>query len=144
MLLQALESFRRYFKSESGSILPLAAGLLPVLVGVAGGGVDVGSWVMTKRNLQTAADAAVVAAAWEIANDYENYAEYAAIKEAQENGYKAEGNNELNLTIDNSSGVIVVTASIRQKADVYCHDRRQVGRPDRRQCLPMARLLPVR
>ncbi len=114
-----MKFLQRYFKSEAGSILPLTAGLLPVIIGAAGIGVDAGSWVMTKRNLQTAADAAVIAAAMEIANGFEDYARYSALKEAQKNGFDPGGNNTLNLVIDNSSGATIVTASIRQKAEVY-------------------------
>ncbi len=119
MGLELSAFIKRYIKSEAGSILPLTAGLLPVIVGAAGIGVDVGSWVMTKRSLQTAADAAVVAAAWEIANGHGDYAEFAGMKEARNNGFVDGGSNVLDLVIDDSSGATIVTARIRQKARVY-------------------------
>ncbi len=83
-----LESFlKQYFRQTAGAVLPIAALLLPVTLGMTALGVDTGYWVMNKRNLQTAADAAAMAAAFEIANGFSEKAEFAANKIAMENGY---------------------------------------------------------
>lgn len=52
-----------YLGDTRGAILPIAAILFPIIIGMVALGVDAGSWLITKRNLQNAADAAVLAAA---------------------------------------------------------------------------------
>ena len=53
-------------KRERGQILMLAALLLPVLLGMAGMAVDIGSYASDRRALQNAADAVALAAAQEL------------------------------------------------------------------------------
>ena len=50
-------------KSESGQVVVLAAGAMLVIIGMAALAVDVGSLYATRRNMQTAADAAAIAGA---------------------------------------------------------------------------------
>ena len=57
-----LEAFAR---DRSGGALVLVGLSLPVLFGAAALAVDLGSWYSSRRQYQTAADAAAVAAAWE-------------------------------------------------------------------------------
>lgn len=53
---------KKYLNGETASVLPLAALAFPVVLGMAGLGTDAGLWMAQKRSLQTAADAAVIAA----------------------------------------------------------------------------------
>ncbi len=65
--MQKILSKLAFFRSESGSVMTLASMIFPVVVGMAALGVDTSNWMMERRNLQTAADAAALAAAWEAA-----------------------------------------------------------------------------
>jgi putative Flp pilus-assembly TadE/G-like protein len=53
-------------RRERGQVIVFAAGLLPVLLGMAGMAVDVGSYASDRRQLQNAADAIALAAAQEL------------------------------------------------------------------------------
>lgn len=124
----------KYLRDITGSIMPLTAVMLPLILGMAGVGFDVSSWMMHRRDLQTAADAAAVAAAYELAgahgiylpddfdpDDEENtsYPEYAALKEAENNGFDSErGDLAVEIGIDDE-GRTMVTASLEQEDNVY-------------------------
>ena len=109
-----------YIKDKSGTIAVLAALAFPVVIGMAGVGLDASSWMMTRRDLQTASDAAAIAAAWEVANGYDEQAEGTATLEARKNGYNPDLQGELTLSVDiNDAGQTVVSASVRQEAPVY-------------------------
>jgi hypothetical protein len=126
--------WKNYLKDIAGSIMPLTAVMLPLILGMAGVGFDVSVWMMHRRDLQSAADAAAVAAAYELAgehgiylpenfdpDDEENtsYPEYAAIKEAEINGFNPErGELEVEISL-NDDGLTMVTASIEQQDHVY-------------------------
>ena len=56
-------------RCESGQAIVLVAGILVVLVGMAGLVIDVGSWYRADRRIQTAADAAALAGAQELPLD---------------------------------------------------------------------------
>lgn len=86
-----------YFKNNAGSVLPLAALTFPVVLGMVGLGTDASLWMAERRNLQTAADAAVVAAGWEMAQESESQMDFMAYKEAQTNGYEPGSNGVLDL-----------------------------------------------
>ena len=72
---------------EKGAIIPLFAIILPALIGALGLAVDTGSMYDETRRMQTAADAAAIAAAQEMRilnfDGYQN----AAISDATLNGY---------------------------------------------------------
>jgi Flp pilus assembly protein TadG len=119
----------KYFKNEDGSIIPMTALLMPLLLGMTGFGVDVSMWMMNKRSLQSAADAAAIAAALEIANGYadseagvdvgvtyDTYPEYAAIREAIRNGYDPD-RGDITITINDELTEVNVT--IAQEQDSY-------------------------
>ncbi len=89
----------KYRVQKDAAVLPIVALLMPVLLGMTALGIDTGYWVMNQRNLQTAADAAAMAAAFEIANGAEENAEFAATKEAMQNGYDPEDGDVLTLTV---------------------------------------------
>lgn len=67
MLAKFLASIRRarssFAKSEAGNVLLVTGLALPVLLGVAGLGVEGAGWYTARRAMQNAADAAAVAAA---------------------------------------------------------------------------------
>lgn len=77
----------RYIIDRKGAITVVSALMMPVILGFVGLGVDTSMWITQKRELQTAADAAALAAAHEISNGFADNAEAAALKEAQNNGY---------------------------------------------------------
>lgn len=114
--------FNRYIKSENGAVLPIAAFAFPLIFGMAGLGVDASSWMMQKRNLQTAADAAAIAGGWELSNGGSpEDVEYAALKEAEMNGYNPENEGaQLHITISESdNGNPTVQVDIEQAVDVW-------------------------
>ncbi len=57
------EMLRRRRGEDRGSVAVLVALLLPLMMGMAGLAVDVGSWYLTQAQLQAAADAAALAGA---------------------------------------------------------------------------------
>src|SRR3569833_432230 len=63
LLMQRLTAFRRFGRDESGSNVILTALLMPVLVGTAGLGTEVGWWYYKHKNMQSAADSGAVSAA---------------------------------------------------------------------------------
>ncbi|PWC52787.1 pilus assembly protein TadG-related protein [Azospirillum sp. TSO22-1] len=71
---------------ESGAVVVVVALMLTVLMGLLGVGVEVGSWYMTRRSLQTAADAAAIAGALEEARGAAARVTAAARQEAARNG----------------------------------------------------------
>lgn len=119
-LKKATGSIFQYITNKCGSVMPLAALAIPMVMGMAGIGVDAGMWAMDKRNLQTAADAAAMAGAWEVLNDLENNADAAALQEAINNGYDQAADGVFELVIEeDADGNTVVTANITQAAEVY-------------------------
>ena len=56
-------------RRERGQVLMMAALLLPVLLGMAGMAVDVGSYASDRRQLQNAADSIALAAAQELPDE---------------------------------------------------------------------------
>lgn len=55
--------FRHFVRDESGSYVILSAMLMPVLVGAASLGTEVGWWLYKHKNMQSAADSGAVSAA---------------------------------------------------------------------------------
>jgi Flp pilus assembly protein TadG len=53
----------RFWRDESGSYITVVALLMPVLIGTAGLGTEVGWWLYKHKNLQSAADSGAVSAA---------------------------------------------------------------------------------
>ncbi|MGH6931920.1 MAG: pilus assembly protein TadG-related protein [Dongiaceae bacterium] len=54
----------RYLRDRRGAVAIIYAAVLPGLVGLVGLGVETGYWYVSKRNLQTEADAAALGGAW--------------------------------------------------------------------------------
>jgi Flp pilus assembly protein TadG len=55
--------FQKFIRDQSGSYVTLCALLMPVLVGTAGLGTEVGYWYYKHKNMQSAADSGAVSAA---------------------------------------------------------------------------------
>lgn len=99
----------------------MAALLFPVILGMTGLGVDASNWMMTRRDLQNAADAAAISAAWEIANGYDDNYETAALNEAQNNGYdpsKAGSTLDVDYTVA-EDGTESVTAALSMRGELW-------------------------
>jgi hypothetical protein len=58
-------NLKRLLREQCGAVLILWAVLLPVVVGMIALGVDTGTWYLKKRDLQSVADAAAIAGAYE-------------------------------------------------------------------------------
>jgi Flp pilus assembly protein TadG len=78
MLAKVFTSFRTarhsLGKSEAGNVLMIVALALPVLLGIAGLGIEGSNWFTTRHDMQNAADAAVLAAATNNSDNYLNEA----------------------------------------------------------------------
>ena len=116
-----LRALKKFISSEGGAVLPIAALVFPILMGFAGLGVDASAWMLKKRNLQTAADAAALAGAWEVAfGEDEAAVDTAAEREATYNGYDPTQGGVLEATIlTDDDGVQSVQVDIDQNAKVY-------------------------
>lgn len=79
-----------------GSMVVLTALMMPVVMGFSALGVDATAWYMQRRNLQTVADAAAVAAAYHaVGNAGESQIRAAAAEDAKRNGYATGPRNRL-------------------------------------------------
>ena len=61
-----IEAFARLWKDKRGGVMIYTAIALPVLLGVSGMSVDIGSWYADRRAAQVVADAGALAGAVEI------------------------------------------------------------------------------
>lgn len=75
----------------SGAVALLVGLALPVLAGVGMLGVDAGVWYWERRNLQTAADSAAIAAAYELMQGQAGNPNAAALQDAQRNAFTGVG-----------------------------------------------------
>jgi Flp pilus assembly protein TadG len=93
-----------------GQTLPLVVMFMFSVIGIAGGAIDVGSWLHSKQSLQAAADAAALAGASQLANGW-GAAQPAAAAEFGNNdaaGDSATYTNTSDLTTNDS---VTVTAT---------------------------------
>lgn len=109
--------FSKWLKDNKGAVMPLAAFIIPVVVGGGGLGVDFSAWMSQKRNLQTAVDAAALAGAWEIGRENYDLIDIAALNAAIANGYDPENGGDLDISYDEEDETISVDLS--QKANLY-------------------------
>lgn len=112
--------FSRFLNNDDGAILPMAAVMFPVIMGMVGLGVDASAWMMSHRNLQNAADAAAVSAAWEIAYGYDDYEE-AGLREAENNGYDpTRAGSHLNIElVTEDDGTQKISADLQTQAPLW-------------------------
>ena len=81
-------SLRSFGRNAVGSVAIMYALSLPVLVGFAGLGVEVGSWYVSKRAMQSSADAGATAGALELTYGGDKFAIASqALAEAKRNGF---------------------------------------------------------
>lgn len=108
-----------YLQKTRAAVAPMAALAFPVIIGVAGLGVDASVWMAKKQDLQMAADAAVIAAGWELATETGDYMDYAAYKEAVANGYNPDANGSLVLEIleENDDGTYLVGVTVSEDSN---------------------------
>ena len=108
----------RLWKDKSGGVMIYTALALPVLLGVSGLSVDVGSWYANKRVAQASADAGAIAAALEVmrrgigGDDNVAYSvlEAVALSSAAENGYDASGGDSIQINNPPTSGAYAGSA----------------------------------
>lgn len=110
---------KTFLRNEQGVVAVLAALMLPVFMGLGGAAVDAGSWFMEKRNLQTAADAAALAAAYEYANGDVDNIEAVARREAENNGFDPDGTIGLSIDDDHPDGTVSIEVDLSQEADLW-------------------------
>ncbi len=87
MMLVTQRRPRRDRRNERGAVLIMAAGMIVVLMGFVGLGLDTGSLFNHKRVLQTAADAGALQGAYEIFRGHTSLITPAAMTGSAENGY---------------------------------------------------------
>lgn len=110
---------RGFLRDEGAATAVIAALMLPVILGMAGLGIDGSLWLADKRNMQTAADAAAIAAAYELGNGHANEIDVAALKEATHNGYN-EGTDTMIIEVENvDSTTANVKVDITHPADLW-------------------------
>ncbi|HYC03042.1 MAG TPA: pilus assembly protein TadG-related protein [Azospirillaceae bacterium] len=80
---------RRLAGDRQGASMVAFAVSLPMLAGGVGMGVETGLWYMTKRQAQTAADAAALSGALELRRGDDTAIRAAAAREATRNGFQA-------------------------------------------------------
>lgn len=90
---------RRFRKDDRGVVAILTALLLPVVVGMVALAVEVGSWYAVKREMQSAADAAALGAAFELSRNNAAGMAAAANLDAARNGFSPA--NNVVVTVNN-------------------------------------------
>ncbi|MEX2409390.1 MAG: Tad domain-containing protein, partial [Rhodovibrionaceae bacterium] len=110
---RAIDGVKTWVKETKGSVMVLVALSLPVVVGVAGLGIDLSSWYAERRMTQNIADSAVVAATHAVmAGQDQQGVEAEAMAEAQRNGYKARPGDELVVTLLGGTSMGAATAEV--------------------------------
>jgi len=116
----ATRFLKKFARSTEGTVAVVVAMLLPLMIGLAGVGVDVSRWTQQQRKLQSAADAAALAGAFELANGRSQaYAEDAALDEAVKNGYVSVVGNSLDVNFSTVGVNRNVEVIINQNAEVW-------------------------
>ncbi len=96
---------RKFHNETNGAIAIMTALSLPVVVGFIGMGVEAGLWFHAKRDLQTAADSAAVAAAYEVARGYPNaIVTQTGGSAAADNGYDGSKNDTITINSPPTTG----------------------------------------
>ncbi len=115
-----LRRLKSLLKSEKAAVAPMMALMFPLMVGVTGLGVDVSHWMLEKRKLQIATDAAVMSAGFEVANSRSHdQALSAATLQAENNGYStSKGSINLAYATD-SNGNVTITGTLSQQANMW-------------------------
>jgi hypothetical protein len=122
----------RLWKDKAGGVMAYTALALPVLMGVSGLSVDIGSWYMNKRIAQASADAGAIAAGLEVMRDTMaggsgvsyGVLYQVATTSAGENGYDASGGDTIQINNPPTSGAFAgssehVEVIVRRPAQVF-------------------------
>lgn len=103
-------SFLDLLRNEAGMGVVGVGLAMPALLGVTGLGVEVGLWYKQKHELQLAADAGALAAAYELARSNEGGITAVALTQAQKNGFSiASGTIAVAPNISGGTGSVAVT-----------------------------------
>jgi hypothetical protein len=110
---------RCFLSDRRGAILVKAALTLPVVLGFTGLGIDAGMWYYEQRRMQTAADAAAMAATYALNREGASHAQYVAAgrNDAAANGF-VHGVNAT-VTIPVSSNGSTVDVDIRGPGELF-------------------------
>jgi Flp pilus assembly protein TadG len=101
--MRRTQTFTNLARNDDGAAAVVVALLGVALVGMVGLAVDIGNWYALSRRTQTAADAAAVAAAFEISNKNGNSAAAsAALREARKNGFTSSTACDVNVATSNA------------------------------------------
>lgn len=109
-------------RNERGAIIAPLAIMMPILLGMAGLGIDIGNWYNSKRQVQAAADAAARAGALELVrNGSENIILLAAKEDAEAYGF---GGPDIEINMPPLAGSyagdgFAVEAIIQHQPDSY-------------------------
>ena len=96
---------RRLWREQSGSTLALFAFALPAMLGLSAIGVETGLWYVSKRTIQTEADAGALGGAFaKVWGRTDAEAKAAALREAQRNGYDGGATESIERNIPPVSG----------------------------------------
>lgn len=115
-LMQKLKSF---LTNEDGAVLPTLAVAAPVILAMTALGADGSYYLMSKMNLQTAADAAAYAAAWEYSQSSEDNMDFMGELEATRNGYNSAVGTLTITPVVQADGQVVIESSITQTAPLW-------------------------
>ena len=99
-------------KDEAGVVIIIFALLLPIIIGFVGLGVESSLWFSSRRQLQSAADAAAIAAAYEIRSGSGSSSILSnATTEATRNGYDSGNSDTLALNMPPTTGTYTASAT---------------------------------
>ncbi|MCK1683727.1 pilus assembly protein [Bradyrhizobium sp. 147] len=119
---RTISLLRRFARDQSGSYVLISALLMPVLVGTAGLGTEVGWWYYKHKNMQSAADSGAVSAATAASAGTDPLSEAKAV--TANYGY-ANGSNNVTVTVNqppktgnhasNSQAIEVIVSQPQQR-----------------------------
>lgn len=99
-------------KDQAGVIIVIFALMLPIIVGFVGLGVETGLWFSSRREVQGAADAAAIAAAYEIRDGSDDSTILtSATTEATRNGYDFANGDTLTINVPTTGSYTGDTAA---------------------------------
>ena len=108
----------RFLFSRRGGIATTAAIMMPALLGLGALSADVGYWFWDRRNMQTAADSAALAAAFAYhEGETTSAASARGVAMAGQNGYSAADGDTITVTVNGATGRAV--AEITHPADLF-------------------------
>jgi len=105
--------FRRgFFSDDRGAVAIIMGLVLPVIIGMVGLAVEVGSWFGERRSLQSAADAAALAGAWDLLSGSNDTVTTSATTYATRNGFSTSSGTITVNTPPNSGSYTTDTTAV--------------------------------